>query len=1179
MAEDSDSGSECPVPRCEADMPMGGMHMDMEEDAAMESMPPQRPVDAAAEDHFGGLTLSKPPPQGHDNHDEDTDDEEIQAAAVQALRIPSGGPPSLEESKAISAHHDPVAAGDHADHARGLISRDLMEEITHDAPTPPLDGYLTPSGHGTRTPSPRQSPEPTYQYLDNRGHSNPGLMSVDHWDWKTDAPEFVPGRPLAVVEKPEPPPAPQQIQQRLPMMMQGSGHHHHGGCGQQGSWAMAAPMPSGGCMGSVNDPGQEATDSVQITQLRQKLEWELRTKREELQALHRRMNQLKSEAQGVQAAWDIEKMELLQKLSSFRTVLESWGTPVDEDGKFVAPAKMSAMGATATLTPTSSWQQGKGASSGKAAGKGKGLNGATSADGYMASMDDGSYDDWNWYGWYGWDGSDGWGEQQASYPSQSPPQQQPSPPAWRGSTVGMGMTQPSPMSTPQKSVTGTGTGKPPSKTADLFASLASAHSAATAASAERRDGGDGKIAKKLMQLNNLITESAPSESRRSSDADREAKGDGSGFSSGAIASTLRAMFPHATIRTREVPDEEGERSQASREPEERRHSKEARLFEERLAGLERATKGKLDTRARNLLQALPGKDFPTVVKEVEDYMRGGQWRDLSSIVRSVCRDYDRRSGKVFDDATTSGKTSSLAAGERRKGEERKEGGGFAELLAGLDRQADRSRNLQKDGKDKETVKGRDRGSMETPEKTKADGVSRSRRARQQDDEDDVFESRASNSQTERSDSEGGLELRDRTLSTGTDQSTPSRRSWADLSDNEINEDEEEEGEHWVWKRVERAARRGFELRRRGPDSWDLRISMAALSPALTEAGMKRYCKWLRNRLAAFKEEHGTEPLRRCRGEIDFSHNSLTNQMVWMLLEALATYEVQTALLKLFANNISQGGVLAICEFLRMNHKAEPVQELHLSHNDIDDESALELLKTLHQLRPKYPPRRLGDGNGDRAAPVWLRMNQNRIQEPDEVRKAAEAEGVTICMAKDRHSCGTSRCHRRECPLVHLYSFNMQTKRKKDPSESPSLESAPSPMSVKFPEKSEKSEKAEKADKGKKNKKDKKDKEKIWVQVEKPAAQKAPLPEASDDQDQGDEPDRQVSTAALDEEEREEAETPAAADVAAEASDASACAAAAAEAAAGRAAEAAADAAIQDAVAEAVAEEPHAKPED
>lgn len=190
--------------------------------------------------------------------------------------------------------------------------------------------------------------------------------------------------------------------------------------------------------------------------------------------------------------------------------------------------------------------------------------------------------------------------------------------------------------------------------------------------------------------------------------------------------------------------------------------------------------------------------------------------------------------------------------------------------------------------------------------------------------------------------------------------------------------------------------------------------------------MERYCRWLRVRLTSFRDEYGSESLRRCRGEVDFSHNRMSNQMVWMLLETLAQHEVHTALLKLFANHISQGGVLAICEFIRMNVHAESLQELHLSHNEIDDDAALELVRTLHEQRPRYPPRRPAEGSGESVyVPVWLRLNHNRIRDPEYVRRQAEAEGISICTAWDRQVCGTSKCVRRDCPLVHLYSFSVQ----------------------------------------------------------------------------------------------------------------------------------------------------------
>jgi len=105
---------------------------------------------------------------------------------------------------------------------------------------------------------------------------------------------------------------------------------------------------------------------------------------------------------------------------------------------------------------------------------------------------------------------------------------------------------------------------------------------------------------------------------------------------------------------------------------------------------------------------------------------------------------------------------------------------------------------------------------------------------------------------------------------------------------------------------------------------------------------------------------------------------------------------------LFKNRISKAGVLAICEFIRANKRAAAVHEMHLSHNEIDDESAHELLRTLQEQRPRYPPRRPVEGaeEGTTAlVPVWVRLNHNRIRDPSTVLRAFEVEGITFCAAR------------------------------------------------------------------------------------------------------------------------------------------------------------------------------------
>jgi len=405
--------------------------------------------------------------------------------------------------------------------------------------------------------------------------------------------------------------------------------------------------------------------------------------------------------------------------------------------------------------------------------------------------------------------------------------------------------------------------------------------------------------------------------------------------------------------------------------------------------------------------------------------QGGQCRNLSSILQSVCRKIEKsekrrpKAGQGPDDRPSNG--DGRSSGDRG------------------------SRN--RDGGDPPA-----RGSPEARGK---------RRTRQQDEDGDAFDSSESEGDAKAAHSSSWPQELERAAGRSPNakasgdggevppspgarekalHATPGSqrsKSWADIQSGDENEDDggpgfgdssmqsQDKNDPWTTQKIENAAKRGFDLRRRG-DHWDLKIYMAQLDPPLTHLGMERYCRWLRVRLTAFREEHGNDALWKCRGEVDFSHDNLTNEMAWMLLETLAQHEVHTAMLKLFGNRISQGGVLALCEFIRQNEKAEALQELHLSHNEIDDESALELLRTIKSKRPRYPPRRAAEGSGEFVlAPVWVRLNHNRIRDPAQVLRVAEDEGITMCTAWDRQGCGTSKCVRRDCPLVHLYSFQVQ----------------------------------------------------------------------------------------------------------------------------------------------------------
>jgi len=857
--------------------------------------------------------------------------------------------------------------------ARDLISRELLDELSHEpddwndgrspAPLPGHAGFETPSEPGTPSPRDHEACGTAPHHFLGTGHYGSGqqggahmgnnamgmgmegLMCIDQWDWKTDAPEFVPGSMKS--------PALEAAVPHRPTGGAAAPFHGNstvssglsalaspwsmpsmpgGGSSQVGATPLAGSVAGGGLpSGAVPAPGNGAhDDDPRIAQIRQHYEWQLRQKTEEHRETQSRASQLELETARLRANWELERRVLVKQIAQYRAVLERYCIPIGEVGS--AP-------------PHAQYEE--------------------EAGDYYNNFPEAN--NHNQQDWGAGGNQQDWGAGHKKYDG----------------SAGGGQAPPS-----------------------------AAHGASNKGAPE---GGASNLDAKMRQLNNLLQETAPMAPRRPpsdsphSDKDSRHRGAGKGGtpvvnpanagSDGySIASTLRTMFPHATIRTR-ADDAEAEEDTAT-QPEEQKElesiGQEVRNVEQLVRRLERKTGGQIDERALRAMQVLPASIAKEALAKVEELVcaQGGHCRNLSSILQSVCRKIEKRHDKP--------------------------------------------------GKNNDAPR---KGTMGI-----GDSI-RTRRARRLDDEGDAFDSSNSDEDKGASSKEGAdnddRPTRRRDSSEVNINDSPlskrSSKSWADIQSGDEGDDRElmlpdsavptapsveveDENEHWTTARVERAARRGFELRRRGHsgNNWDLRISMGGLEPRLTEAGMDRYCQWLHQRLRQFTEEHGSEPLHRCRGEIDFSHNHLSNQMVWQLLETLAQHEVQAALVKLFANRISHAGVLAICEFIRTNERAEAVLELHLSHNEIDDDSALELLRTLQNQWPRYPPRRSADGHSEPVpAPMWLRLNHNRIRDASAVLRIAEAEGITVCTAWDRHRCGTSKCCRRDCPLVHLYSFSVQ----------------------------------------------------------------------------------------------------------------------------------------------------------
>lgn len=239
---------------------------------------------------------------------------------------------------------------------------------------------------------------------------------------------------------------------------------------------------------------------------------------------------------------------------------------------------------------------------------------------------------------------------------------------------------------------------------------------------------------------------------------------------------------------------------------------------------------------------------------------------------------------------------------------------------------------------------------------------------------------------------------------------------------------------WSTARFERLSRQGaFDLRKAEDGLWDLRIWMSELDPPLNDEGMQVYCRWLHKGLASLREECKLWSLRQIRAEVNFSKNGLSDDAVGRLLQALQRSELHVTSLNLFANNLGPAGTYHICDFLRS--ASFPVNEVHLSHNQIDDASALELLRVFAE-HPRYPLRRaVQRGGAETWVPVWLRLNNNLIVDPVRVLRQAEAEcGVTVSVSHDSHMVyapAKSGWRGSGMPLVHMLHFSLQDRCAKD----------------------------------------------------------------------------------------------------------------------------------------------------
>ncbi|CAK9019961.1 unnamed protein product [Durusdinium trenchii] len=156
---------------------------------------------------------------------------------------------------------------------------------------------------------------------------------------------------------------------------------------------------------------------------------------------------------------------------------------------------------------------------------------------------------------------------------------------------------------------------------------------------------------------------------------------------------------------------------------------------------------------------------------------------------------------------------------------------------------------------------------------------------------------------------------------------------------------------------------------------------------LDDAGVEKWCSWMDDCLEDFvrnkRLRRETDGFLLCR-EANFSANMIGDLGGRALLRVLFTHKIAVRIVKLFKNHLGRAFASSMMDWLTIT--PVPAVELHLSHNYIPREGAVDILKAVGHNKV-YPAKNL---NGTQQ-PLWLRLEQNIVEKPDELLRVAEEQ--------------------------------------------------------------------------------------------------------------------------------------------------------------------------------------------
>jgi len=199
----------------------------------------------------------------------------------------------------------------------------------------------------------------------------------------------------------------------------------------------------------------------------------------------------------------------------------------------------------------------------------------------------------------------------------------------------------------------------------------------------------------------------------------------------------------------------------------------------------------------------------------------------------------------------------------------------------------------------------------------------------------------------------------------------------------------------------------------GSTSWTLRLCMDDLNPPLNDEGMQVFCRWLHQTFQLMREQHSIRSMQMVSAELSMAWNHMGDDALGRLLQALQRSQVRVRSLKFGGNNLSPEGLSQLCDFIHEAHFT--LREVDLSHNVVNESSALELLKLF--VDPKYSKR-------VKVEPVKVDLSHNGLHTSKILKKLGSC-GLSLQSGIRSNASREWHVMKNGMPLVRLPDFESQ----------------------------------------------------------------------------------------------------------------------------------------------------------